>query len=562
LTVPNAVENLVVPTRTTSSLTVEWAAPTDGGGEGYTVKLEGDGAPPSQTPNKDATNATFTGLKAGTEYSVGVVTTSGGQQSTKVEDTFYTMPNAVENLVMPTRTTSSLTVEWAAPTDGGWEGYTVKLEGDGAPSPQTPNKDATTATFTGLTAGTEYTVEVVTTSGGQQSTKVEDTFYTKPNVPRTLHELSTTGQSLTVSWDAPSNGALTGYGVTLEGGDKSQNQTHGKGTRTAAFTGLTAGAVYSVRVVTVSGDQQSTAVKDIFYTVPNVAQNLSLLSRTLHSLTVKWDAPSVGGLTGYDVSLKGSSTLQTQTPDNTTTTMVFAGLAAGTEYTVGVDTVNGNQKSRTVDAKFVTKSFAYNGTVTIINHEYRETLADNSSEDYKKMAAKVAFEVRLAYSGSTMYRHIVAVTDIVFSKGSVKVDYKLELDTVSSTETLKEEMVNYIDDHSGFVSELQINPSSITYDGKQTPTKVLPAWLLVVLPSISCLVVIVLAVLLGVCLSRRNKRRRDTTNRCSTWQNNDENDRRWFGIGNLLWHKDESWLRQQSRNLERRQNVGRRSDPN
>ena len=92
----------------------------------------------------------------------------------------------------------------------------------------------------------------------------------------------------------------------------------------------------------------------MFLAVPNVAQNLSLLSRTLHSLTVKWDAPGVGGLTGYDVSLKGSGTLQTQTPDKKTTTMVFAGLAAGTEYTVWVDTVNGNQKSRTVHAKFVT----------------------------------------------------------------------------------------------------------------------------------------------------------------------------------------------------------------
>ena len=78
--------------------------------------------------------------------------------------------------------------------------------------------------------------------------------------------LSTTEQSLTVSWDVPSDGALTGYGVTLEGGDKSQNQTHGKGTRTAAFTGLTAGTKHSVVVVTVSGDQQSTEVNDTFYT--------------------------------------------------------------------------------------------------------------------------------------------------------------------------------------------------------------------------------------------------------------------------------------------------------
>ena len=58
--------------------------------------------------------------------------------------------------------------------------------------------------------------------------------------------------------------------------------------------------------------------------------------------------------------------------------------------------------------------------------------------------------------------------DTVFfpnSQGSVKVDYKLELDTVSTTEALKKEMVEYVDGHSGFVSELQINPNSITYDG-------------------------------------------------------------------------------------------------
>ena len=48
----------------------------------------------------------------------------------------------------------------------------------------------------------------------------------------------------------------------------------------------------------------------------------------------------------------------------------------------------------------------------------------------------------------------------------MKVDYKLELDTVSTTETLQKEMVEYVDDHSGFVSELQISPGSITYDGE------------------------------------------------------------------------------------------------
>ena len=94
------------------------------------------------------------------------------------------MPNAVENLVVSTRNTSSLTVKWAAPTDGGWEEYTAKLEGDGAPSQQTLNKHATTATFTGLTAGTEYTVSVVTMVGNQQNTKVADKLFTSKYITR------------------------------------------------------------------------------------------------------------------------------------------------------------------------------------------------------------------------------------------------------------------------------------------------------------------------------------------------------------------------------------------
>lgn len=82
-----------------------------------------------------------------------------------------------------------------------------------------------------------------------------------------------------------------------------------------------------------------------------------------------------------------------------------------------------------------------------------------------------------SYTKKILQRCISYPTQIVFdiskdtacfinSKGSVRVDYKLEIDTASTTETLKKELVKYVDDHSGFVSELQINPSSISYDGE------------------------------------------------------------------------------------------------
>ena len=78
--------------------------------------------------------------------------------------------------------------------------------------------------------------------------------------------MSRTGQSLTVSWVAPDDGAVTGYRVTLVGGGTSQTQTHVQATTTTTFTGLTAGTEYTVGVVTVSGDQQSSKVEHNYYT--------------------------------------------------------------------------------------------------------------------------------------------------------------------------------------------------------------------------------------------------------------------------------------------------------
>ena len=91
-------------------------------------------------------------------------------------------------------------------------------------------------------------------------------IFTVPCAAQNLTVIFITMSSLLVTWDAPAVGGLTQYRVSLEGDGTSQNQTPGSDTTTAAFTGLTAGTMHSVSVVTMSGDQRSTAVKDIFYT--------------------------------------------------------------------------------------------------------------------------------------------------------------------------------------------------------------------------------------------------------------------------------------------------------
>ena len=91
---------------------------------------------------------------------------------------FATEPGEVENIVVSARSPSSLAFGWDAPS-GGVKGYTVSLEGDGGAHHAEQRDESTrTATFNGLSAGTEYTLRVVTLSGDQQSETVENKFYT------------------------------------------------------------------------------------------------------------------------------------------------------------------------------------------------------------------------------------------------------------------------------------------------------------------------------------------------------------------------------------------------
>ena len=70
--------------------------------------------------------------------------------------------------------------------------------------------------------------------------------------------------SLTVSWEAPEE-RFTGYTLWLLGVADTEHSTN-TGTRTASFRRLVAGKLYTVVLVTVSGDQKSVALEGIFYT--------------------------------------------------------------------------------------------------------------------------------------------------------------------------------------------------------------------------------------------------------------------------------------------------------
>ena len=94
--------------------------------------------------------------------------------------------------------------------------------------------------------------------------------------------------------------------------------------------------------------------------MPDTVLNLAVSSRTNASMTITWDAVSVGEATGYNVTLQGGDTLQTESVTEATTSVEFRDLEAGSVYTVGVVTVLGELHSATVDNDFYTGAYTMN----------------------------------------------------------------------------------------------------------------------------------------------------------------------------------------------------------
>jgi len=84
------------------------------------------------------------------------------------------------------------------------------------------------------------------------------------------------------------------------------------------------------------------------------AEKLSVSNRTTSSLTLEWEAPAEGGLTGYNVTVEGDGKYQTQSLDNDTTTHTLVGLTPGTPYTVNVIALTNDVQAAPLVAKYYT----------------------------------------------------------------------------------------------------------------------------------------------------------------------------------------------------------------
>ena len=379
---PTPPDNLVVTSRTSTSLALAWSESSDDVGvAGYRVSVAGGGTVTVTQPV-----ATVAGLLCGSQYTVSVdAYDAAGNRSPGLSvsastdacpepapvppspsgDT--TAPSTPDGVAALSISQSSVTLGWNPSSDDvGVTGYDVYRG-----STKVTTVPSTTATPGGLACGTAYSfgvaardaagnvskqaaVTISTSACSPQSappppepTPPPPSDATAPSQPTNLAISSSTRTSATLIWSASTD--AVGVRVTARMSTIAAADVALPGTTIA---GLACGTAYTFAVdaADAAGNRSSRA-SIVGSTAacpdtqpPTAPTNVVASSRTATSIALTWPASTDNvGVGGYGL-YRGGVAIGT----TTTTTGIFAGLTCNTNYTLAVDAFDlaGNRSSK------------------------------------------------------------------------------------------------------------------------------------------------------------------------------------------------------------------------
>lgn len=318
-TVPDAPTG-VANTAANASLTVNWTAPANNGGDaitGYTATAydAASGGTSQGSCTTATTSCSISPLTNGTTYYVEVTATNGagaGAASSRASGTPQALPTAPQS-VTATGGDGSISISWAAPSsDGGSAitGYTAEVfaaaSGGSAIDSCVPSSlSSLTCTSSGRTNGTTYYVSVFATNAngaGPASARTSVIAGAQASAPLSVAAVRGDG-SITVSWKAPTSDGgspITGYEANAYTSTSSSASVAASCTTTAlecTMSGVSNGTVYYVSVSAITAVRTGAASARVTVAaagVPGAPRSVTVTRGSGFAL-VKWQAPATTG---------------------------------------------------------------------------------------------------------------------------------------------------------------------------------------------------------------------------------------------------------------------------
>ncbi|XP_077175428.1 fibronectin isoform X5 [Paroedura picta] len=309
---------------TPTSLTVTWMAPNVRL-TGYRLRVnpqEKNGPMKEIHLSPDSTSAVVSGLMMATKYEVNVYALKDSLTSRPVQGVVTTL----ENISPPRRprvtdvTERTVTITWRTKTETitGFQIDAIPASGQ-SPVQRTISPDVRSYTITGLQPGTDYKIYIYSLNDNARSSPAVVDASTAIDAPSNLRFLTTTSNSLLLTWQPP-RAKITGYIIKYEtpGGHPRELLPRPRpGTTEATITGLEPGLEYTVYIIAVKNSQKSEPL--IGRTTTDVLPHLVTHPHPGQSGPEILDVPSVVENTPYHpdpydngngIQLPGSSGLQ------------------------------------------------------------------------------------------------------------------------------------------------------------------------------------------------------------------------------------------------------------
>ncbi|MBI9116150.1 fibronectin type III domain-containing protein, partial [Sanguibacter suaedae] len=269
---PGAPVGLAASKITTKGLSVSWTAPAGTTTTTFEVERSADGVVWSPVVSIDGTSARVNRLVPATRYVVRVraVSMAGAGEWATVEATTASRPSAPRSPRASSRTPSTVTLTWAAPTTSGAlvTDYRVEVSRDGRR--WTTVRDGvsarTSARVSGLAPSVGYQFRVTpvadTDTVGAPAT-VRVSTLAAPSAPRNLKVTGRSTSTVSVRWTAParSGAHVTDYRVQVSRDGRRWTTVPDavSSAPSVRVTGLQRRTSYQVRVIAVAGTAPGTA---------------------------------------------------------------------------------------------------------------------------------------------------------------------------------------------------------------------------------------------------------------------------------------------------------------
>ncbi|XP_011738837.1 fibronectin isoform X15 [Macaca nemestrina] len=353
---------------TASSFVVSWVSASDtvsGFRVEYELSEEGDEPQYLDLPST-ATSVNIPDLLPGRKYIVNVYEISeDGEQSLILSTSQTTAPDAPPDPTVDQVDDTSIVVRWSrpqAPITGYRIVYSPSVEGSSTELnlPETANS----VTLSDLQPGVQYNITIFAVEENQESTPVfiqqETTGTPRSDTvpsPRDLQFVEVTDVKVTIMWTPPES-AVTGYRVDVIPvnlpGEHGQRLPISRNTF-AEVTGLSPGVTYYFKVFAVNHGRESKPLTAEQTTKLDAPTNLQFVNETDSTVLVRWTPPRAR-ITGYrlTVGLTRRGQPRQYNVGPSVSKYPLRNLQPGSEYTVSLVAIKGNQESPKATGVFTT----------------------------------------------------------------------------------------------------------------------------------------------------------------------------------------------------------------